>query len=120
MRRASTLAPHRPATDLLTLLGHGRANARTAADLASRIGLSERAVRGSVEYLRRDGHLIGSTTTDGGGFFLIQTWEELEATARQLRSRALSMLTTKRALEHAAAKQFGPEALRLFDLEEVG
>lgn len=119
MARVPTRAPHRPATDLLTLFGWGRQNARTAAELAVRTGMAERTVRASVEWLRRQGHLIGSTTSNGGGFYLIQTWEELEATANQLRSRALAMLTTKRAMEHAAAERFGPQALRLFDLEEV-
>jgi len=114
-----SLLAHRPTTDLLILLGRGRASARTAADLASRLGISERSVRGSVEFLRREGHLIGSTTTNGGGFYIVQSREELEDTARQFRSRALAMLTTKRAMERSAAERFGPEVLRLFSVDEL-
>ena len=119
MGRAHALFAHRPATDLLSLLGRGRANARPAAHLAAAIGVSERSIRGSVERLRREGHLIGSTTTNGGGFYIVQSREELEDTARQFRSRALAMLTTKRAMERSAAERFGPEVLRLFSVDEL-
>lgn len=119
MARSHAFLAHRPATDLLSLLGLGRVNARPAAHLAAAIGVSERSVRGSVEHLRREGHLIGSTTTSGGGFYLVQTREELEDTARQFRSRALAMLTTKRAMERSAAQRFGPEVLRLFAVDEL-
>lgn len=117
MARASTLALHRPATDLLGLLGHGEPHAIRGEFLAATLGISERALRDSVEYLRREGQLIGSSAR---GYFLIRSWEELEATARQLRSRALAMLATKQALEHAAVERFGEAALTLFSLDEVG
>lgn len=116
MDHATDLAPRRVSPDLLSLLGRGEDQAVRGEFLAATLAISERSVRDLVETLRRDGHLIGSSSR---GYFLISSWDELEATARHIRSRALSMLATKSAMEHAAAEQFGPEALRLFAIEEV-
>lgn len=116
MDHATDVAPSRFTPDLLTLLGEGEDDAVRGEFLASTLAISERAVRELVESLRRDGHLVGSSNR---GYFLISTWEELESAAGHLRSRALSMLATRSAMEHAAAAKFGAEALRLFSLEEV-
>ena len=105
------------AEHLVALLGYGRRKARLGAELASTLGCSQREIRALVEHLRRSGHLIGSTSAAGGGYYTIECEAELEDTARHLTSRARHMFATLAAMRRRAGELYGEEQARLFDLE---
>lgn len=98
----------------------GHASAIRAPDLAADLGVSERMVRVIVAELCDRGYLVGSVTSgDRPGYFMVADLADLNVGTAHLRSRALAMLARYRAVRTNAFERFGPEALRLFDLEEV-
>lgn len=88
----------------------GKANAVSKPDLLkslkqSGFAVHERQARQTIEDLRNAGHLIGSSSGDGG-YFIIGTMDEYEAYAREERSRAEKILTRLRAQEQQARTAF--------------
>lgn len=100
--------------------GRGRESALPAPILASRVGLSVREVQTLALELIDSGIVLGSSCVPGRhGLFLCQDLADLEAGTRHIVSRAVNSLRRVRTLKRAAQEQFGPQALRLFDLEEA-
>ena len=80
---------------LLETLGHGRTSAIRAEDLARMLGYpttgNQVQLRGLIkECIEVDNDLIGSSTINPPGFFIISEKEELEDYANSLESRARS------------------------------
>jgi len=99
----------------------GRHNAIKARNLASVVGENERTVRAAISQARKDGALILSAISPPYGYFVAETAEEWREFRHQnLRSRALDILETDKAMAQAARERFGPAVqLRLFDGAEV-
>ena len=87
----------------------GRKNAIKARILADRVGESERVVRAAISQARKDGVLILSAISPPYGYFVAENREEWqEFRHKNLRSRALDILETDRAMAQAARERFGP------------
>jgi hypothetical protein len=104
---------------ILETEGRGRSQAIPADYLASRVGISERALRDVINELISQGILVGSCQGRRSGVFLIVTRDDLEVGTETLRRHALSVLTRVSALKKAAERQFGPASLHLFNIEEA-
>jgi len=92
------------------LEGHpGARNAVTSERLAREVGLSTRKVRALIVELVEEGLPVGASV-DGtrGGYYLIQSEEELEQTRAILRGRAREIFARDRALCRAWAQVGGP------------
>ena len=98
----------------------GQENAITSRALARTLCMSTRRVRQVIAGLVKAGHLIGATV-DGetGGYFLIETEEELEATRAILRARAGAIFERDRDLCRAWNVQHGKELQPLLPMLEV-
>lgn len=69
---------------------------------------TERAVREAIRQLRRQGHLIGSTPGDHGGYYLMRTRDEYEEFIQtEFGAKIFDMLETKKAMDRSARDQFG-------------
>ncbi len=94
----------------------GEAAAITASDLAIILGCTERdnrSLREAINELIRDGWCIGSRAfAEGGGYFIVQTTDELARVTAQLRGRAAETIRHADALE--AAFRTGPRQPGLF------
>lgn len=67
----------------------------------------ERKVRASVAELRKMGHLVCSSSGEGG-YYLASSWPEFEEFAEsEYRSKIIDMSETLRAMEDAAPKKLG-------------
>jgi hypothetical protein len=77
----------------------GRANAIGSDELARIAGIRQIQVPLFVRELRRNGVLVGSAHR--GGYYLIQTEEELESTLDHILSRIQGHLQTERDLRSA-------------------
>jgi len=115
----SRLRKHIDPKDVLHILrGHiGRARAIQAGEIARLLGLrgryADRPVRKAIRDLRRDGHLVLSTTHQPPGYFLAASVAEWREHGQPMRSRALDLLKTVSEMDKAASAQFGtPEELR--------
>lgn len=76
----------------------GRDNGVTASALSVTLGVTARAVRFLVTELREDGIAVcGHPST---GYFIAANTEELEATCKFLRSRAMHSLQLEATLRH--------------------
>jgi len=95
---------------------HGQWRAISREDLLFRLAGSgfhddERIVRAAIAELQDEGHLIGSSGGRGGGYWLMDSWPEVdEFCEHQVRSRALSLLHKERQIRHAALQQLGPRS----------
>lgn len=92
----------------------GKDNAITARDLARRMDSQDRTVRKAIELLiAEESRLIGASV-DGvrGGFYLIETEEELEEVRAILRARASKIFLRdgclRRAWERVHGKRLQP------------
>ena len=88
----------------------GRERAITASQLASVIGMDERAVRSEVATLRLKGYPIASSTSKPYGYYLPAGASEARECQAQLYSRMREIGITARALdkafgEHLPSKQ---------------
>lgn len=84
---------------ILDYIPTGAANAIPRAELAARLGLSDRHTREAIQKARDDGALILNEQS-GAGYFLA-TADDLDAIERQYRqdtSRALSILRRRKAM----------------------
>lgn len=79
---------------ILSLLGHavGHRNAVSRKALQIATGLSERAVKQSIERLKARGEKIGCIRSEGGGYFLMVTAEDVAIGEAPYRKQALTML----------------------------
>lgn len=86
--------------ELLTLLSRhiGEAAGITAEGITLAIGVPKRRVRALVSELRLDGVAVCGTPRDG--YFIAATPEDLEATCKFLRSRALHSLLLESRLRN--------------------
>lgn len=109
------LAPNTPDVDraVLSLLGFGAANARTARELGGVLGVSERAVRRAIEVLIKDHGMAIATSTEEEprGAFLLETEAEYQRYRRQLLSRQEELSLRIRALDRAWAERRSPVSL---------
>ena len=70
--------------------------------------ITNREMRAIIAEMRLRGALICSTGGRGGGYWLADSLDDvLDFTNRELRSRALNLLVTARAMRREARRQFG-------------
>ena len=70
--------------------------------------ITNREMRAVIAEMRLRGALICSTGGRGGGYWLADNLDDvLDFTNRELRSRALNLLVTARAMRREARRQFG-------------
>lgn len=87
----------------------GRKHAIKARHLAQKLGERERVVRAAISEARKGGALILSAISPPYGYFVAETVEEWqEFRNSNLRSRALDILETDKAMAEAARRRFGP------------
>lgn len=68
---------------------------------------AERQVRAAIQELRKAGHLVCSSSGDGG-YYLAADWAEYEEFAQvEYRSKIIDMSETLRAMDAAAAEKLG-------------
>ena len=73
----------------------------------------DRAMRGGIESLRKQGYLICHRKGKGGGYYLARSKEEYEDfRIREYKSRIISLADTLREMDKSAELQFG-EAIQL-------
>lgn len=71
----------------------------------------ERKIREAIHELRNDGHLVCSSSGDGG-YYLAADWQEFEEFAQvEYRSKIIDMSETLKAMESGAAKRLGKRPL---------
>lgn len=92
---------------LLNEVWYGREHARTARDLATRVGLSERDVRDRIRTLRLLGYPIASSVHAPYGFFYPADKDEAAATLAHLVSRETEIRETRKAFEAAVHSKYG-------------
>lgn len=82
-------------------LKRGYENRTSLAELMRTFNMSSRAVRLQIEQERRNGALILSTTTQGGGYYLPKNREEIKTFVRSMEHRSsatYSVLKTTRSI----------------------
>lgn len=89
--------------DLMQCLRTGRINAVTRAELVNRTGMPDRANRREIERLRREGVPVISAS-DGRGYWLAESVEEVERFLREADLRAEAQRYPKLRQYAAAAK----------------
>ena len=80
-----------PYATILSAIGNGSENARHKKQLVRLTGMNERALRKTIEHLRREGFVIIS---DEHGYYYPQTADELEDYVRTVSKRARSTFYT--------------------------
>ncbi len=80
-----------PYATILSAIGTGCENARHKKQLVRLTGMNERALRKSIEHLRREGFVIIS---DKSGYYFPKTTDELEDYVRTVSKRARSTFYT--------------------------
>jgi hypothetical protein len=107
---------HHQVHRLLAELPQGRERPIGARRLASMLGVPTREIGYLISGAIDAGYLIGSSCTPGrSGYFRIVDEQDLRVGTAHIRARAAESFRRVRALEKAAARQFGPEVLTLFD-----
>ena len=84
-------------SNLICSLGIGKKNAKTRAQLAQELGISDRMLRRYVNQSRKDGRAIISTS-DGTGYYLAANDDEIQHLIAELLSRARDHYSTATAL----------------------
>jgi hypothetical protein len=109
---------------LVTILGQrgaGRRHPVSTKLLAAELGVPKRAVGELVAEVIEAGALIGSSCdASRPGYFIVTDLADLEEGTSHIRARALSSLKRVAVLKRSAERAFGPEAIRLFDVEASG
>lgn len=86
----------------------GIQNAITSRELAKRLEMSPRRVRRVISWLVENGELIGASVEGvDGGYYLIESAQELEETRAVLRSRAAKIFARDAALRKAWERAHG-------------
>lgn len=107
-----------------SLSTHSRDNPLGGRDLVRKVNgrletpLSERVIRDRIKDIRRKGVLILSLPGKNGGYYLPRSKADYEEFQRlEFEAKILDMLETKRAMDKAAFRQYGPvEQMRLDQL----
>jgi len=90
---------------------NGAKRAVTSRALAEQLHMDERRLRQVIAHLVAEGALIGASVGSRedtpAGYYLIETWEELEAARAILRSRAKRIFERDTALRKAGERRFG-------------
>ena len=94
-----------PDVKLLGELGWGISSIRPGHEIAKALGVHQRSVGFMVGRLRKAGCPIGSV--HGGGYYLIQTDEELEDTVAHIEGRKRGIDATVAALREAHSENRG-------------
>ena len=88
---------------ILSYIGTGQANAVTRHELQLVTGLPDRALREAIAYEVAKGTPIVNKQ-DGAGYYISTNADEIDRTARQEKSRAVSSFIRYRALQKSAKK----------------
>lgn len=84
----------------IDFIGCGKENAVTRRSLCRLTGLSDRAVRETIEQARHEGYII-LNDQDGTGYYMTADIDAIERQYRQNQSRALSILHYQKPLRRA-------------------
>ena len=75
--------------------------------------ISDRHVRDRIKSLRRSGHLIGSLSSDNGGYYIITSPTELqEFLNREYLAKINDMRQTVDAMTKSASQRWGPDSIQ--------
>jgi biotin operon repressor len=75
--------------------------------------ISDRHIRDRIKQLRRSGHLIGSSSGDKCGYYLITNAEDLkEFLAREYLAKINDMRQTVEAMTKSASQRWGPDSIQ--------
>ena len=89
----------------------GHENPISRRKLQQYVGISDRAVRYSIERLKQRGEKIGCLWQRDGGYFVMVTLEDVERGERQYRQQALTMLRRLReSMSPAERLEFAGQA----------
>jgi len=77
---------------------HGRANAITKDELLNNSGLNDRALRREIEEARNERGILICCEQDGKGYYQAETITELMRQYRQMTSRAMSLLKSRKPI----------------------
>ncbi|GAH15697.1 unnamed protein product, partial [marine sediment metagenome] len=76
--------------------------------------ISDRHIRDRIKQLRRSGHLIGSSSGDNSGYYLITTPTDLqEFLVREYQAKINDMRQTVEAMTKSASQRWGPDSIQL-------
>ncbi len=88
----------------------GRMNAITAVEIGVKIGLGSLkntwVLREAIAVLIKEGNPICATTKSPEGYFLGETWDEVNECAQGLRDRGIKIILRRRDLLRAANTYF--------------
>lgn len=87
--------------NLMDFLGHGKANARTAAYLSTILHVDRRIVLDEVSRLRKDSKPVGTSRGRGGGIYIMASYAEKIETLNTLRNQVEEMQKVLAGLEKA-------------------
>ena len=94
----------------------GRGNLIPSTDLCAalrELGINERQLHAQIDYLRHSGHLVGSVSGEGSGYFLIINQEELEDfLQREYLAKIDDMQQTMEAMIEAASQRWGYDSIQ--------
>ena len=75
--------------------------------------LSDRHIRDRIKQLRRSGHLIGSSSNDNGGYYLITNPSDLQDfLSREYLAKISDMRQTVEAMSKSASQRWGPDSIQ--------
>ena len=92
----------------------GRSRAITAKRIAELVDAEERFVRVKIRSLISEGWPIASVTEKLAGYFLVETIEEANNYAQNLRNRLIEDALRRRDFKRAIAKSFDGGQLKMF------
>ena len=88
---------------------HGRRSAITGRELARRFGQrDDRKIRLIIRELIAEGLPVASSTEPPAGYFLVETWQEVEEYAQSVRDRLINDALRRRDFRKAAAHYLLP------------
>lgn len=86
----------------------GRANAITNSALADMIGIHERSAQLLIRKLITEGIPITSSTYFPAGYFIVETWKEVEEYAGSIKGRLIEDAIRRRDFRRSAALYLKP------------
>ena len=92
--------------DIISFIPHGEANAISRKELVEKTGLTDRAMRESIEQARHRGKLICSSTK--GGYYQPENIEEIERMYWADKHRALSILHRMKTMRYLLKREGRP------------
>ena len=76
--------------------------------------ISDRQIRERIKQLRRSGHLIGSSSGENCGYYIITSPEDLqEFLVREYQAKINDMRQTVEAMTKSASQRWGPDSIQL-------